>query len=152
MRAISYAIASELGPRDLRQLKQKPFTTRHRKRRGSNLKRRPAPRRTCLHLSNIKRWPPKKAQNNKSLRANPSRTEIKPGQLSSFAAHEIVTLTYRLIVCNACWQFLHHTSWSAFLLFAYGLVDNMVWVTERDPSSSINSMSKMYLFCYVQLG
>ena len=63
-----------------------------------------------------------------------------------------MTLTYRLIVCNACWLFLHHTSWSAFLLFAYGLVDNMVWVTERDPSSSINSMSKMYLFCYVQLG
>ena len=133
MRAISYVVASELGPRDLRQLKQKPFTTRHRKRRGSNLKRRPAPRRTCLHLSNIKRWPPKKAQNNKSLRANPSCAEIKPFVASSFLTRKIVTFD-DAYVYESCWHFMRFglrtakRSWCTSFIHIWISV-NMVLVT-----------------------
>ena len=80
---------------------------------------------------NIKRWPPKKAQNNKSLRANPSCAEIRPVVASSFLTLEIVTFdvdVYAIRVGISCssgsgQQNVHGVP----LLFTFGLVLTWYW-------------------------
>ena len=80
---------------------------------------------------NIKRWPPKKAQNNKSLRANPSCAEIRPVVASSFLTLEIVTFdvdVYAIRVGISCssgsgQQNVHGVP----LLFTSGLVLTWYW-------------------------